>query len=109
MSEILSSGGSELAQQARVAWTVSESPAYIELKLPGGTPLGPWPNGPLALSPTVVDQQGQALGGILVWVEEGAISLLEQFWYTDAAPLSWPLLDNVRFQPLPDGPSEKHL
>ena len=96
MSEAMDIGGEALAMQAAAAQATSVSPTYIEVEVPAECPLGPWPDGPLPLSPTVVDEHADPVGSILVWVSDGRISLLEQAWYTDAPPTQWPLPNRVR-------------
>jgi hypothetical protein len=98
MSAVLESGGEVLAAQAHAARVRSFSPTYIELDIPAACPGGPWPDGPLSLSPTVVDDQGEAIGSILIWVAGGRISLLEQPWYTDEPPSSWPPMERVQLK-----------
>ena len=87
-----------LAAQADAARVRSFSPAYVEVDIPDDSPAGPWPDGPLSLSPTVVDDQGEAIGSILIWIAGGRISLLEQPWYTDEPPGSWPPAERVRLE-----------
>ena len=97
VSQVMEEGGEALAAQAEVARTTSVSPTYIDVEVPANCPLVPEPDGPLPLSPTVVDEHDNPVGSILVWISDGRISLLEQAWYTDAPPTHWPTLDRVQF------------
>lgn len=95
VSAVLESGGEVLAVQSRTARVRAFSPTYVELDVPSDSPAGPWPDGPLSLSPTVVDGRGEVIGSILIWVAGGRISLLEQAWYTDQPPTGWPPVERV--------------
>ena len=97
VSEVMDEGGEALAAQAGAARATSVSLTYIDVEVPADCPLVPGPDGPLPLSPTVVDEYGNPAGSILVWISDGRISMLEQAWYTDAPPTHWPPLDRVRF------------
>lgn len=88
----------ELASQARLACVKAWTSTYIEVGFPSQAPTGLWPDGPLRLSPTVIDDRGIAIGSILVWVACGRISLVKQSWYTDEPPTDWPPLDRVQFK-----------
>jgi hypothetical protein len=96
MSAVIDVGGDVLAKQAAAARITSASPTYIDVEVPLSCPAGPWSDGPLSLSPTVVDDRGQAVGSILVWVSGGRISFLEQPWYTDDPPTDWPSIERIR-------------
>jgi hypothetical protein len=98
MSAMIEGGGEALAEQARVARVKSLSPTYIEVDISGECPTGPWSDGPLPLSPTVLDEQGEAIGSIFVWVAGGRLSLLEQPWYRDEPPTDWPSLERVEWE-----------
>jgi len=97
MSDVIEAGGGVLAEQARSARVRSFSPTYIEVEVPAECPDGPWSDGALSLSPSVVDEQGRTVGSILVWVAAGRISLLEQPWYSDDPPTHWPRPEQLRW------------
>ena len=98
MSSLIDGGGDVLAAQARVARVTSFSPTYIDVDVPDDCPTGPWPDGPLPLSPTVVGDRGEVIGSLLIWIAGGRISLLEQPWYTEEPPTSWPSLERVQWE-----------
>ncbi|WP_152031002.1 hypothetical protein [Agromyces aureus] len=43
----------------------------------------------------VVDESGDAIGGILLWVEDGRLITLEYYWYTDDPPLELPTVQRI--------------
>jgi hypothetical protein len=45
----------------------------------------------------VLNEQGEAIGSIFVWITGGRLSLLEQSWYTDEPPTDWPPLERVEW------------
>lgn len=97
VSEAMGEGGKALAAQAEAARATSVSPTYIEVEVPAECQLVTEPDGPLPFSPTVVDENGEPVGSVLVWISAGRIALLEQAWYTDAPPTHWPPVDRLRF------------
>jgi hypothetical protein len=55
-------------------------------------------HGPVPGQSWVHDEEGAAIGGLLVWVDEGLISALEYFWTTDEPPSTLPSTDQVTHQ-----------
>lgn len=82
--------GSALLQQAVVATTTQVTPTWIDIRVPGGVAKGPWPDGALSTSPTVLTPDGEPLGTIHVWTERGVLAAIEQGWITDTPPDEWP-------------------
>jgi hypothetical protein len=46
----------------------------------------------------VSDEQGNAIGGLLVWVDDGYISALEYFWHTDEPPTRLPAVSQLSYE-----------
>lgn len=89
--------GHALDGQVQSASAVTLSPTYIEIGLPEGVEQGLWSDGPLDLKPLIVDEANEPIGEVLVWIESGRVTLLEQAWFTDDPPTGWPQLQAVRF------------
>ena len=92
----LGDGGRPLTVQARHARVTAYSPTYIDLDIPTNCDPGKWADGPLEIQPLVTDQAGEPVGEILVWVSAGRMTLLEQAWFTDDPPTTWPSIESVR-------------
>jgi len=88
--------GSPLTVQAHNARMTSCSPTYIDLELPSSCDTGTWSDGPLDVKPLVIDDAGEPVGEVLVWVSSGRMTLLEQAWFTDDPPTTWPSIGSVR-------------
>lgn len=46
----------------------------------------------------VSGEQGNAIGGLLVWVDDGYISALEYFWHTDEPPTRLPAVSQLSYE-----------
>lgn len=90
--------GQPLKAHARHARVTAYSPTYIDLDVPGNCDPGTWADGPLDIKPLVVDQDGTPVGEVLVWVSAGRVTLLEQAWFTDDPPITWPSIESVRIE-----------
>ena len=51
----------------------------------------PWP-----VNVDVVGSNGEATGGILLWVEEGRLATFEYFWYAHEPPFQLPSVAQLR-------------
>ncbi|MCA0294134.1 MAG: hypothetical protein LCH96_02255 [Actinobacteria bacterium] len=52
---------------------------------------------PVPSTPTVVDERGEAIGELLLWLDaQGYINCLEYAWFTDEMPTILPSPDRVR-------------
>ncbi|MFJ4910662.1 hypothetical protein ACIQCR_34855 [Streptomyces sp. NPDC093249] len=49
----------------------------------------------------VLDEQGQYIGELLVWVEDGALAGLEYAWITDKMPTALPPVERIRLTSCP--------
>lgn len=96
IAELLGDAGQPLAIQARDARVTGYSPTYIDLDVPASCNPGSWADGPLDVKPLVIDRGSDPVGEVLVWVSAGRVTLLEQAWFTDEPPQSWPSLEMVR-------------
>lgn len=43
----------------------------------------------------VVDAGGESVGGILLWLDDGYLTTLEYFWYTDMPPAELPPISQI--------------
>ena len=96
-------GAGELRQQlsaAKVAgnWAPAGSPSvdiFVAVdKLPAQVP-----DGPVPVAAQVIDEQGEYLGELLLWVTGGRLSGLEYSWVTDEPPGQLPELDMIHLSP----------
>jgi hypothetical protein len=69
---------------------------FLDLKVcDPAAPRSALENGPVPGQSWVHDEQGEPIGGLLVWVREGFITALEYFWVTDEPPTCLPDLRRV--------------
>jgi len=88
--------GAVLIRQGDEAQFTSYSPTYVDVEVEQRVPDGPWRDGPLPVDVDVIDDDGNAVGEILIWIKNGRIELFEQVWWTDYSPESWPDSDHIR-------------
>lgn len=51
---------------------------------------------PFSIKPGVVDGEGQAVGGLLLWLDsDGYIDCVEYYWFTDEMPRELPTADQL--------------
>ncbi|MCL2483585.1 MAG: hypothetical protein FWF43_09280 [Propionibacteriaceae bacterium] len=98
--------GSEWAtrvtNQARSARVLDFSPTHIHVESDSTLPVLPIPDGPLPWWASV-ETDVQVLSEVMVWFHDGRLSQLEQPWYTDEPPSTWPLASQVTVM----GPSRR--
>jgi hypothetical protein len=94
----LPGGGADVREQAAHATVTSGSATQVEVLVPAGSARLGYPDGPLPVAGTVLDERGGLAGEVLVWVGDGLVTGLEQSWYTDEPPTDWPPLDRVRVE-----------
>lgn len=82
--------------QARRAKVLLFTPTMIDVDVVRGAPEVDLPDGPAPGRVFVLDDEGGTVGEILIWVESGRLIGLEQAWYTERAPSSWPDLSHIR-------------
>ena len=102
---VLSKLGGEAARllelQARDAHIASEVPGRVlDLEVPVGSQGCDSADGPLPVSPSVV-RGGLLVGELLVWVKDGRLIGLEQPWFTDEPPTTWPSVEELVFERAP--------
>lgn len=83
---------------ARVTGRWGGSPS-VDLEVPETFAPAQVASGVLPVDAEVVDESGEPVGEILVWVEEGRLSAIEYAWYTDKAPASLPDADRITARP----------
>lgn len=84
-----------LKQQAEAATIVRYSPTMLDVTVPPETAGVDLPDGPTEGQALVYDGE-QLVGEVLVWIRSGRLIGLEQAWYTEEPPTSWPPPDRVR-------------
>jgi len=89
--------GKILLLQVDSAKVVSCSPTWIHVAVPNSVPGVTWSDGviPMSLNPSVFDDLGEPTGMIYIWVENGRLSALEQPWFTDEPPMTWPSVERL--------------
>lgn len=85
-----------IERQAAAAIVIVDSPTMLDLEVPESVQPVPMDDGPLPGSAIVYDDAERPVGEILVWVEKGRLTGLEQAWFTDEPPTQWPLPADVR-------------
>jgi len=88
-SEGLGASQVALLQQASVARIVTSTATMIDVEVPSGLPAVDVPNGPLP-GQNLVIKNDELAGEVIVWVRGGLFIGVEQSWYTDTPPTSWP-------------------
>ncbi|WP_232547629.1 hypothetical protein [Propioniciclava soli] len=90
----LAESSSKLLEQAEDATVVRYSATMLDVEVPPGIPAVDLPDGPTPVEALVYDGD-QLVGELLVWLRAGRLFGLEQAWYTDSPPTSWPPPDRV--------------
>lgn len=85
-----------IERQARTARVVRFSPTTIDVAVPEESARIPLPNGPIT-SYGIVDEKGDIVGQVLVWVSKGMFIGMEQDWYSEEAPTRWPTVEDIRW------------
>lgn len=90
-------GGASIAlrSQAEAATVVRSSATMVDVTVPPDLPEIDVPDGPVPGTALVYERE-QLVGELLVWIRNGRLIGLEQAWYTDEPPLSWPTPKAVR-------------
>lgn len=79
----------KLQRQAEVATIVRCSPTMLDVGVTSDIPVADLPDGPAPGSALVYDK-GRLVGELLLWIRDGRLIGIEQAWYTDDPPQSWP-------------------
>lgn len=104
LERVLSVGGGVLTtsmrEQIAALQGVGGSITMLALSIPSSSPHIGLPDGPYQgphddLRIGVVDNAGNDISGILLWIEAGRLSTLEYFWYTDDPPIELPPVERV--------------
>jgi hypothetical protein len=85
----------KLQRQAEVASVVRSTATMLDVTVPSDFPAVDLPDGPAPGRALVYDRE-QLVGELLLWVRDGRLIGLEQAWYTDDPPQSWPMPEVVR-------------
>ncbi|MDQ2637676.1 MAG: hypothetical protein M3Y83_12450 [Actinomycetota bacterium] len=85
----------KIMRQAELARVVRYLPTMIDVAVPEDCQSVAIPDGP-APGRALIYSDDIATGEVLVWVRDGRLIGLEQAWYTDDPPNSWPSADRVR-------------
>ncbi|MFD5511659.1 hypothetical protein ACFWIB_28365 [Streptomyces sp. NPDC127051] len=97
-------GSSELRSQigqAEVVGTWAPGSVSTDLRVPEPVQRTSLATGLVPVDAHVLDEQGQYIGELLVWVEDGALAGLEYVWITDEMPTALPPVERIRLTPRP--------
>jgi len=78
-----------LRVQASAATVTRHTPTMIDLAVPDGLAPVDLADGPLPVE-ALIHEGIELLGEIIVWVRAGHVTGIEQAWYTDDPPSTWP-------------------
>lgn len=67
-----------------------DSDLQLDLAVPAGHARSRFTNGPIPTRTLVVDDEGDPVGEVIVWVKDGYLSGLEYAWFTDEKPVALP-------------------
>lgn len=84
-------------QLLRLAAT-SGTATMIDVEVPADAPRLTLADGPLPIRAFVIDSAGDAVGEVLVWMRGGVLRGIEQAWWTDRPPSTWPSLDMIELK-----------
>ena len=103
LGRVLAAVGGEIARvlemQARQAEVTRDVPGrMLDLTVPEGVQRCNCGDGPLPVRAAVVRGDGCLVGEFLVWVKDGWLVGVEQAWFTDAAPVRWPSIEELELQ-----------
>lgn len=98
VAHALSATKTVIPLQAGEAQVVLCKPTMIDVETPSSATRVTLPDGPLPID-AYVYEGGQLTGEVLVWVKDGLLIGIEQAWYTDVPPDSWPAAADVRVSP----------
>jgi len=91
-------GARELAAQVPEARVTGGLPTFLDLDVPRAASASVFKTGPIPVKGFVYSPEGEVEGEVLVWVEDGYLSGIENAWYTDEAPSEMPALNRVRLE-----------
>lgn len=88
-------GIAELMDQVDGLGSVLGPVTMLQLGVLAGAPRSRYPNGPVQVDAEVLDAEGESVGELLIWVEDGYLATLEFAWWTDEPPTALPPIDRV--------------
>ncbi len=91
-------GGDQLLAQVPSAQVSGGVTTFLDLEVPHIYPPASLADGPLPVRAFVTGECGEAMGEILIWVEQGYLSGLELAWFTEEAPTEWPTPEQVQLE-----------
>jgi hypothetical protein len=95
-------GRSELLAQVPALRVVGGPITFLALAVDGdNAPQSVLDHGPVPGQAWVKSDQGDPIGGLLVWVTGGLISALEYFWVTNEPPTRLPSVNQISHGPGP--------
>jgi hypothetical protein len=105
LAQVPGSSGEILRQQVDFASVpdCDEWPTWIDLVVsPGVAPMTEEVRGPLEAEADVLDELGEPIGGIWIWLNSnGFLSAIEYFWYPEDRPNTFPHPDQLRVKQRP--------
>lgn len=86
----------ELLAQVEGVEYVDGPVTMMNLRVDGARPAAADALSPVRISPSVLGDDGEVVGGLLLWLDDsGYISCLEYWWVTDEMPMDLPLPDRL--------------
>ncbi|MFD4863507.1 hypothetical protein [Streptomyces atratus] len=95
-------GSSELRSQigqAEVVATWSPGSMSVDLRVLEPASRAPLNAGLVPVGAHVLDELGEYVGELLVWIEDGMLAGLEYAWITDEMPAALPTVERIRLTP----------
>lgn len=84
-----------LINQARAAVVTEFSPTMVDVEVPATSIPVDLPDGPIP-GRFIVERDGEETGEVLIWLRSGRLIGLEQAWWSDTMPSSWPSTSSIR-------------
>lgn len=90
-------GSEQLLAQVEGVEYIDGPVTMMDVRVVGACPAATGVPSPVPSSPTVVAEDGEPIGGLLLWLDDdGYIDCLEYWWVTDEMPTQLPAADQVQ-------------
>lgn len=94
-SALLGEESTRLIDQARAAVVTEFSPTMVDVEVPATLIPVDLPDGPIP-GRFIIERGGEEMGEVLIWLRSGRLIGLEQAWWSDTRPSSWPSTSSIR-------------
>jgi hypothetical protein len=95
-------GASELRSQLDQVEVIAQwslDSTSVDFRVPNATARSPQRSGIIPLNAHVLNESGDYVGELLVWLEDGLLAGLEYAWVTDDMPTVLPDVEQIRLSP----------